>query len=171
MTRYISILIPLSMLACNNDTSDTSTAEAIVDDGSTWAKSYVENLNDQVYTNPELSELNRLEDAVIEAQTQIIKPWITAWYNKDAAAFQNILQSREAGLQWTTAQLEEINQKDGIILSEVNVASGYDMTEDYLSTFTKVENIQIDVNHIELPQDDKGTLSLRYDRHDLRLSD
>ncbi|MEC7984337.1 MAG: hypothetical protein VX278_04185, partial [Myxococcota bacterium] len=159
----MSILIPLSMLACNNDASDTSTTESIIDDGSTWAKSYVSNLADDVQSNPELSELNRLEDAVLAAQDQIIRPWITSWYSKDASSFQSLLQNDQSGLQWGNATFDEISTKDGIIVSEVGVPVGSDQTQQYLASFSKIENIQIDVRRIELTQNDAGTLELRYD--------
>ncbi|MEC7983921.1 MAG: FG-GAP-like repeat-containing protein, partial [Myxococcota bacterium] len=116
-----------------------------------------------VQSNPELSELNRLEDAVLAAQDQIIRPWITSWYSKDASSFQSLLQNDQSGLQWGNATFDEISTKDGIIVSEVGVPVGSDQTQQYLASFSKIENIQIDVRRIELTQNDAGTLELRYD--------
>ena len=73
MLRTTSLLIPLSLLACNGADKDTSTTteETAATDGSSWARGYVQQLEKTVQLNPELKEINKLEQAYLAVSKDV----------------------------------------------------------------------------------------------------
>ena len=112
MLKITSILLPLSLLACNGTSKDTSTSaeETSTTDGSSWAKTYVEELDKSVQLNPELKEINKLEKAYLSAAQQVLNPWKTALLNKDAQSFSKLITG--TGLQWAALESNTKSQID-----------------------------------------------------------
>ena len=163
MLRTTSLLIPLSLLACNGADKDTSTTaeETAATDGSSWARGYIQQLEKTVELNPELKEINKLEQAYLAASKDVLGPWKRALHNKDAQAFSKLMSGK--GLQWSTSESTIKSNRDGILVNDIAVQTGADQTAEYLSDFQKVEHVALLVRHIELPTDDTAVLELRYD--------
>jgi hypothetical protein len=162
MFKTTSILIILSLVACNGTSKDTSTTEETVKiDSASWARSYVQQLEKSVTSNPELLELNKLENAYLSVAEQILSPWKKSLLKKDVQSFSKILSGN--GLQWKSLEQTTKNNRDGISVKELTVQSGQDQTEAYLASFQKIEKASLLVRHIELPSQTTAVLELRYD--------
>ena len=163
MLRTTSLLIPLSLLACNGADKDTSTTteETAATDGSSWARGYVQQLEKTVQLNPELKEINKLEQAYLAVSKDVLNPWKKALLNKDSQSFSKIMSGK--GLQWSSIESSTKSNLDGILVNELTVQAGADQTAEYLADFQKVEHVDLLVRHIELPTEDTAVLELRYD--------
>jgi len=158
-----SIVLAIALIACNETEKDTSTSteEITATDGTSWAKTYVDQLEQSVQVNPELKELNKLEEAYLSIAQQVLSPWKTALSSKDEAALAKIFSQK--GLQWNAMGKTLKHQKDGIIVNDVNVESGADQSAAYVQSFQSIENVELMVRHIELPTDNTAIIELRYD--------
>ena len=163
MFRSLSILLPLSFLACNKTDKDTSSTaeETATTNGASWAKTYATNLEANVEKNPELQQLNTLEKAYLQIAEQVLNPWKKSLLRKDANAFASLIKGE--GLQWNSASFQNKSNVDGIVVDEIEVQSGVDQTKQYIESFQKVEFVDFLVRHIELPSTNTAIIELRYD--------
>lgn len=148
----ITFILPLSILtSCKS--SDEESGDSLTNSESAWARSFVQDLKTGVDTEPSLSELNDLEDKAAEVHSAVILPWVNAWIGKDAAAFQSLFADNTKGVSWDSGKQNILRSMNGIVESEWSIASGPDQTESYLSQYSSIDSLQIEIAQIEINGD------------------
>lgn len=130
-----------------------------------WARDYVEGMQASLNKNPDMAQINALEQRVALAEAEVLRPWAAAFRAKDGAAFAALLQGPEAGLRWASGGLDTVREREGLREQRWSPAPGPDEAAAYLAELARVDHIALDV--VDLEEQPGGTLALTL-RYDLR---
>ena len=157
------ISLPL-LLACTNDSSDTSNSDTQTGNPEeSWASSYYGELNSLVASSEEMATLNQLEDKVDAIESDIAQPWVAAWKNGEVDAYRALFTADGSGVSWNEGQVTVNRDTQGIVEASVNYTAGTDTTAEMLSNTARIHDFQLVSTHIESESETSATITMSFD--------
>ena len=144
MKPTYAMLLPISfLLACSSSSDDT--AKSMTAASENWSKTYVDQMRVSLDANPEMTVINDLEAIAQTIDTSLLSPWKSAWVSGKSDFLPTRLQSESIGLNWTDAPQNLVRSMDGISEYRLELSSGVDQSQSYLSEFRTIDDFQLDL--------------------------
>ncbi|MEC8380860.1 MAG: CRTAC1 family protein [Myxococcota bacterium] len=145
----VSFLVPLGLMTgCNS--SDKESGESLTNSDAAWARTYVSDLQAGVNSDKSLESLNVLENAALKVEATVIQPWVQSWMSGDLAAYQSLFVEGSKGISWGSGKFTTTRDTNGITEQSWAVTSGPDQAEAYLSKYSALSGLQVEITHIDV---------------------
>lgn len=163
MDKAINLLLLAMLPACVTDPGEgggvdsTEATAQPVQQNAEWAQGYVDGLQARIDADPQLADINRLEDIANQTAASVVAPWVDGWLAGDATALAG------ADLGWASATVTGARTLSGITEGTLEIPVGDDEAGEYLASFSTLDHLAIDVVQVVDVTDTTATAVLRFD--------